>query len=184
MKVEQDKVVSLSYRLETDGDLVEEVTKDKPMQFVYGEGFLLPKFEEQIANMSVGDKFEFVLQPAEAYGEIEKAAIIELPKNVFEIDGNFDDQLIQVGRNIPMQDQEGNRLYGIVEEIGDSSIRMNFNHPLAGNVLHFAGEIVAIREMTPDDLMGKCSSCGCHSSEDCDCDCEDDECDCDCNCDN
>jgi FKBP-type peptidyl-prolyl cis-trans isomerase SlyD len=180
MKVEQNKVVSLSYRLETGGDVIEVVTKDKPMQFVYGDGFLLPKFEEQIANMNIGDKFDFVLQAAEAYGEIDKDAILELPKNIFEIDGKFDDQYIKVGRNIPMQDQEGNRLYGTVEEIGGSTVLMNFNHPLAGSVLHFEGEIVGIREMTPEDLTG---NCGCHNSDcncDCDCDCEDDNCDCGC----
>jgi FKBP-type peptidyl-prolyl cis-trans isomerase SlyD len=178
MKVEQNKVVSLSYRLETNGDVVEVVTNEKPMQFIFGVGYLLPKFEEQIENMVVGDNFDFILQADEAYGEIDEQAIFDLPKNVFEIEGKFDDQYIQVGKNIPMQDQEGNRMYGTVEEIGDSTVTMNFNHPLAGSVLHFAGQVVDIREATPEDLSGSCCSCGCHD-DDCDC-CEEDGCDCDC----
>jgi FKBP-type peptidyl-prolyl cis-trans isomerase SlyD len=173
MKVEQNKVVSLSYRLETNGDVVEEVTKDKPMQFIYGVGYLLPKFEEQIENMVAGDSFDFILQADEAYGEIDEQAIFDLPKNVFEIEGEFDDQYIQIGKRIPMQDQEGNRMYGTVEEIGDDTVSMNFNHPLAGSSLHFVGEVVDIREVTPEDLSGSCGcGCGCNN-DDCECDAED-----------
>ncbi|MDR1584433.1 MAG: FKBP-type peptidyl-prolyl cis-trans isomerase [Prevotellaceae bacterium] len=167
MKVEQNKVVSLSYKLEANGDVIEVITKEKPMQFMYGIGYLLPKFEKQIANMSTGDKFDFILQAAEAYGEIDEQAIMELPKNAFEINGKFDDQYIKVGESIPMQDQDGNRLYGIIEKIENDLVTMNFNHPLAGNTLHFTGEIVDVRDTTPEDL-----------SENCGCGCEDNCCDC------
>jgi FKBP-type peptidyl-prolyl cis-trans isomerase SlyD len=180
MKVEQNKVVSLSYRLEADGNEIEVVTREKPMQFMYGVGYLLPKFEKQIADMSTGDKFDFVLQASEAYGEIDEQAIIELPKNIFEIDGQFDEQFVQTGKSIPMQDQEGNRLYGVVESVGNTTVIMNFNHPLAGNSLHFAGEIVNVREATPEDLSG---SCGCGCDCECDDDCCSDEGGCYCGCD-
>jgi FKBP-type peptidyl-prolyl cis-trans isomerase SlyD len=180
MKVEQNKVVSLSYRLEADGNEIEVVTKEKPMQFMYGVGYLLPKFEKQIENMSAGDKFDFVLQAGEAYGEIDEQAIMELPKNIFEIDGKFDEQFVQIGKNIPMQDQDGNRLYGIVESIDNAAVTMNFNHPLAGCVLHFAGEIENVREASPEDLSG---SCGCGCGCECDDDCCDDEDGCCCGCD-
>jgi FKBP-type peptidyl-prolyl cis-trans isomerase SlyD len=182
MKVEQNKVVSLSYRLEADGNEVEVVTKEQPMQFMYGVGYLLPTFEKQIADMSVGDKFDFVLQAADAYGEIDEEAIMELPRNVFEIDGKFDEQFVQVGRSIPMQDQEGNRLYGTVENVGNTTVTMNFNHPLAGNTLHFAGEIVDVREATPEDLAGSCG-CGCDCNDCHDDCCEDEDSGCGCGCD-
>jgi FKBP-type peptidyl-prolyl cis-trans isomerase SlyD len=179
MKVEQNKVISLSYKLEADGNVIEVVTKEKPMQFMYGVGYLLPKFEEQIANKRTGDKFDFVLQVGEAYGEIDEQAIILLPKSAFEIDGNFDEQFIQVGKNLPMQDQDGNRLYGTVENIEENTVTMNFNHPLAGNTLHFVGEIVDIREATPEDLSGHCGcSCGCDSCGEDNC-CDEDDCCCD-----
>ncbi|MDR2651909.1 MAG: FKBP-type peptidyl-prolyl cis-trans isomerase [Prevotellaceae bacterium] len=170
MKVEQNKVVSLSYKLEANGDVIEVVTKEEPMQFMYGIGYLLPKFENQIANLGIGDKFDFILQANEAYGEIDEQAILELPKNVFEIDGKFDEKYIKIGESIPMQDQEGNRLYGVVEKVNDASVIMNFNHPLAGRTLHFAGEIVDVRDATPEDLSGSCGcSCGCDCNDDCDC---------------
>jgi len=179
MKIEQNKVVSLSYKLEADGKEIEVVTNEKPMQFMYGVGYLLPAFETKIKDMNVGDKFDFTLQAADAYGEIYEDAIIELSKDVFEVEGEFDDQYVKVGENIPMQDQEGNRLYGVVEEITATTVTMNFNHPLAGNTLHFAGEIVDVREATPEDLAGGCN-CGCDCDYD-DCDCESDDCGCGCN---
>ncbi|MDR0726210.1 MAG: peptidylprolyl isomerase [Prevotellaceae bacterium] len=184
MKVEQNKVVSLSYNLEADGNVIEVVTKEKPMQFMYGAGYLLPNFEYQIANMNMGDKFDFVLQADEAYGEIDEQAIITLPKSSFEIDGDFDEQFVQVGKSLPMQDQEGNRMYGTVENIDDNTVTMNFNHPLAGSALHFSGEIVDIREATPEDLAGHCGNgcnCGCDCYDEdsgCDC-CDEDGCECD-----
>jgi FKBP-type peptidyl-prolyl cis-trans isomerase SlyD len=176
MKVEQNKVVSLSYTLEADGNVKEVVTKEQPAQFMYGVGYLLPKFEEQIMNMIAGDKFDFTLQAADAYGEFDEQAILDIPKDIFKIDGKFDDQYINVGNSIPMQDQEGNRLYGTVWKIGDDTVTMNFNHPLAGNTLHFTGEIVNVREATPEDLSGSCSCCGCDD----DCECEDNDCGCGC----
>jgi FKBP-type peptidyl-prolyl cis-trans isomerase SlyD len=178
MKIEQNRVVSLSYRLEANGNEIEVVAKENPMQFMYGAGYLLPTFEDKIANMSVGDKFDFILQAVDAYGEINEDAIMEIPKNAFEVEGKFDDEYIVIGANIPMQDQEGNRLYGIVEKIEDYAVTMNFNHPLAGNELHFTGEIVDIREATPEDLLGNCS-CDCCSQDDCCDNCYDDDCSCD-----
>ncbi|MDR2424316.1 MAG: FKBP-type peptidyl-prolyl cis-trans isomerase [Prevotellaceae bacterium] len=179
MKIEQNKVVSLSYKLETEGDVIETVTKEKPMQFMYGVGYLLPKFEENIQNMSTGDKFDFTLQAADAYGEWDDDAVFDLPKTVFEIDGKFDSSHVKIGENIPMQDNQGNRMYGTVEAIGDNSVTMNFNHPLAGNSLHFCGEVVDVRDATPEDLSSSCG-CGCSCDDDCDCgcDCNDENCCC------
>ena len=84
MKIQTNKVVSLSYTLTVDGDVIETVTAEKPMQFIYGTGYLLPKFEENIKEKSVGDLFDFVLAAADAYGEINEDAIIELPKHIFD----------------------------------------------------------------------------------------------------
>jgi len=180
MKIEQNKVVALSYKLEADGDVIEVVTSEKPMEFLYGVGYLLPKFEDQIKDMKIGDTFDFVLSPTEAYGEIEEDAIIDMSKSVFEVDGKFDDEYIQVGQSVPMQDEEGGRLYGVVEEITDTTVKMNFNHPLAGSALHFSGAVVAVREATPEDLAGGCS-CGCECDSDCECD-EEENCGCGCGC--
>ena len=73
MKISENKFVSLAYTLTVDGQVADQATADRPLEFVYGVGMLLPKFEEFIAGKEVGDKFEFVLTPAEGYGEIKYA---------------------------------------------------------------------------------------------------------------
>lgn len=182
MKIEQNRIVALSYTLKSDGDVIETVTTDKPMEFMYGIGYLLPKFEEHLQEKAVGDSFDFILKAADAYGEFDESAVVELPKDIFQVDGEFDEEMVQVGNQIPMQDSDGNRLQGIVEAIDDTTVTMNFNHPLAGSDLHFTGAVVSVREATPEDLAGGscgcgCSSGGCSSSNE-GCGCDDDGCGC------
>ncbi|PKP42107.1 MAG: peptidylprolyl isomerase [Bacteroidetes bacterium HGW-Bacteroidetes-10] len=178
MKIGTNKVVSLSYTLVVDGDVMETVTADKPMDFIFGTGYLLPKFEENILNKEVGDSFEFVLSPSEGYGEMNSDAVIELPKDMFMIDGKIEDGLLTVGNVLPMQDSDGNRLQGTIDEVKDDVVVMNFNHPLAGAELNFKGTVVAVREATSQELTGglygekmeessSCSSGGCSGCSGC-----------------
>jgi len=178
MKIGTNKVVSLSYTLVVDGDVMETVNADKPMDFIFGTGYLLPKFEENILNKEVGDSFEFVLSPSEGYGEMNSDAIIELPKDMFMIDGKIEDGLLTVGNVLPMQDSDGNRLQGTIDEVKDDVVVMNFNHPLAGAELNFKGTVVAVREATQQEIVGglygeklesssSCSSSGCSGCSGC-----------------
>lgn len=178
MKIGTNKVVSLSYTLVVDGDVMETVKADKPMDFIFGTGYLLPKFEENILNKEVGDSFEFVLSPSEGYGEMNSDAIIELPKDMFMIDGKIEDGLLTVGNVLPMQDADGNRLQGTIDEVKDDVVVMNFNHPLAGAELNFKGTVVAVREATQQEIVGglygeklesssSCSSSGCSGCSGC-----------------
>ena len=128
MNVETNKVISLSYELKVDGEVIETVKAEKPMQFIFGAGYLLPKFEAQIAGKSIGDTFDFMLNAADAYGEVDKNAVIEVPKHVFEIEGKIEDGLLTVGNVLPMSDSEGNRLNGTIEEVRDDVVVMDFNH--------------------------------------------------------
>lgn len=172
MKIGTNKVVALSYTLVVDGDVMETVKADKPMEFIFGTGYLLPKFEENVINKEVGDNFDFMLTAKEGYGEENPDAIVELPKNLFMIDGKLEEGLLTVGNVLPMQDSDGNRLQGTIDEIKDEVVVMNFNHPLAGADLHFTGSVVSVREATEHELThglfgeksscssGGCSSCG------------------------
>lgn len=185
MIIEKDKVVSVSYELKlasNNSELVEKVNNDRPLQFLLGHGNLLPKFEQNLTGLKTGDSFDFVLSSEEAYGVVSQDAIVDLPKTVFMVDGEIDDNLLTVGNIIPMMDQGGNRFNGKVLEVGNETIKMDFNHPLAGESLHFKGEVVDVREATSEELAhghihqsGGCGS-GCNSS-----DCSDSSCGCGCN---
>ncbi len=154
MVIEEKKVVSITYKLKEDnaeGDVVQEVKSDQPFVFLFGVGQLLPKFEENLQGKKVGDNFEFGVPSDDAYGPVEKEAIVDLPKDIFLVDGKLADFVI-VGNYVPMQDNKGNQMQGMVLEIGDETIKIDFNHPMAGRDLHFTGEVLEVREATSDEL--------------------------------
>jgi len=155
MIIEENKVVSLTYELRVNndkGDIVEKVEEHAPLTFLFGRGNLLPDFEANINGLKEGDPFSFMLEPEKAYGLESEEAIVDLPKNIFEVDGKIDENLLKVGNTIPMQDNSGNRLNGTVMEIRDEEVKMDFNHPLAGDTLYFKGEVAGIRNATEEEI--------------------------------
>ena len=152
MIVEKNKVVSLSYKLKVNGETVENVGIDSPLVFLAGTGNLLPKFEQNLDGLKINDNFDFQLIAGEAYGPVNKEAIVDIPIKAFEVEGEIDRDLLKAGSQIPMLDQSGNRLNGSIIKFDDEFVTMDFNHPLAGNELHFNGTIVEIREATTDEI--------------------------------
>jgi FKBP-type peptidyl-prolyl cis-trans isomerase SlyD len=171
MIAEKDNVVSIVYELRAgseEGELVEALSEENPLTFLFGSGGLLPKFEENLNGLSSGDTFEFLLSSEDAYGPRTENAVVHVPKTVFEIDGKIDETLMQVGRTVPMMDAEGRRLNGKVISVGEEAVKMDFNHPMAGTDLHFRGQVTGIRNATEEELAhghvhrgeDGCASCG------------------------
>ncbi|MEG1649727.1 MAG: peptidylprolyl isomerase, partial [Rikenellaceae bacterium] len=166
MKVKENQFVSLSYTLTVDGNVVEKVTADKPLDFIFGTGGLLPKFEENVAGLEKGGKFAFTLTPEESYGEYINDAIVPLPKDIFKVDGEINEEMLAVGNMLPMMDNDGNRLMGFVKSVEGETVTMDFNHPMAGKILNFEGEVVGVREATDAEKASMLASeagegCGC-----------------------
>ena len=155
MTISNEKVVTLVYQLKVDnseGDVVETVKEDKPFVFLYGAGLMLPKFEENLSGLKAGDKFEFTLKAEDAYGLATEDAVMDLPKNLFEVEGKIEDGLLEEGNVIPMQNNEGQKFNGVVVEVKDESVIKDFNHPLAGDDLFFTGHIMEVREATKEEV--------------------------------
>ncbi|MDR2814034.1 MAG: peptidylprolyl isomerase [Prevotellaceae bacterium] len=186
MQISKNKVVSLSYQLTVDGDVVDKATPQKPLSFIFGKGMLLPKFEANIESKRAGDAFKFTLTPDEGYGEVDENGINEFPLDAFMVDGQLEEGLLTEGAVIPMQDDAGNVFNATVLEVRENSVELDFNHPLAGMELNFEGSIVEVRDATEKELakgIGGCSCCDGDDDSCCDdgCDCgEDDECSCEC----
>jgi len=155
MKIDQNKVVSLSYELRTDGfdsELVEKTREDQPLEFIYGLGMMIPKFEENLKGKEKGDEFQFEIEASEAYGLSNPENIIELPKATFERDGSIEEGLLVKDNIIAMQDNQGNKFNGRVDKIGDDTVTMDFNHPMADKNLYFKGKILDVRDATSEEL--------------------------------
>jgi FKBP-type peptidyl-prolyl cis-trans isomerase SlyD len=173
MKIEKNKFVSLIYELREGnqaGKVIEVLDENKPLTFLFGSGRLLPVFEENINSLKNGDHFSFTLNPAMAYGEKREDLIINVPIDVFKTDGKINEDICRIGNEVPMMDTEGNPLNGIINEITDTYVRMDFNHPMAGLDLFFSGKIVGVRDALEHELSASLNSCsGCSSREHSDC---------------
>jgi FKBP-type peptidyl-prolyl cis-trans isomerase SlyD len=155
MQITKNTVVSLSYVLKRDdanGEIIEETRAGDPLVFLYGNGQMLPKFEEHLSSLKTNDAFEFTLASSDAYGEMDQDAIIDLDKSIFEVDGKIDTEMLAIGNVIPMRDDQGHMMQGTVVSVGDDLVRMDFNHPMAGNVLHFTGKVIEVRTATAEEL--------------------------------
>lgn len=172
MKISDNKHVTVTYDLNVgEGDereLMEQATAQQPMEFIFGTNSMLEAFENQLNGLSQGDGFSFSLTPDEAYGEYDDAKVIELPKNIFEVDGKIDSEVLFEGNTLPMMDSAGNRLVGSVVSIGDEVVTMDFNHPLAGETMHFSGTVIGVRDASAEEIAALfssgCSGCG-HGEE-------------------
>ncbi|RIH65519.1 peptidylprolyl isomerase [Mariniphaga sediminis] len=164
MEISKHSMVTLTYDLHIEderGEVIERATEEKPLQFLFGAGLMLPKFESHLSGLKTGEDFSIRLAKTDAYGDVNQDAIVELPKHVFLVDGNFDDELISVGNTVPMMSSNGQRLNGLVLEINDETIKMDFNHPLAGEDLFFAGKVLEVREASDEELAQILSGGGC-----------------------
>lgn len=172
MSISANKYVACSYELYVGGDeertLMEEATPERPLEYIHGMGMMLPDFEKHLFGLNAGDTFDFVLTTEQAYGEPSEENIVELPKEVFSNDqGEFDAARVVVGNALPMYTPEGHTVTGIVLEIGEEIIRMDFNHPLAGETLHFIGKVIEEHEATNTEIekfFGSSDGCGCSCS--------------------
>lgn len=183
-----NRFVSISYSLYIDEDgekrLVEKTTDDKPFELITGFGIALDSFEHQVTPLEKGAVFDFSLTKDEAYGDYRDDLLMELGRDVFSINGHFDHEHVYQDAVIQMQNDEGNRFYGRVVEVGEEKVKIDLNHPLAGETLYFKGEVLENREATEDEINhlmkhltggcgGHCGDCegGCghdHSHECCD----------------
>lgn len=183
MNIAINKMIALSYVLRAEsaeGEIIEQTTPDNLLKFVYGVGAMIPKFEENLMGLKQGDPFEMLISAKDAYGEVDPEAVVDLPKEIFLLDGVFDEERFKAGEVVPMQSADGQRMNGTIMEVGESSLKMDFNHPLAGINLYFTGDILEVRDATEEELSPSCG-CGCGNCGSGDCEGGDGSSNCGCN---
>lgn len=155
MIIEQNKAVFVHYTLTestADGPLVETTDNSEPLAFIFGIGMMIPDFESNIAGKQAGEQFEFGIAAARAYGEYDDNMLVDIPKGVFEVEGKIEEGLLEIGNILPLMDQEGNHLQGMVAAVGDDTVKVDFNHPMAGVDLYFKGHVHNVREAEAAEL--------------------------------
>ena len=150
MKIEKNMVVGVNYQLEVDGAQLDASGSD-PLVYLHGHGMMIPGFEKKLEGLAEGDKYDFKVAAAEGYGEYNAEAVVPLEKTIFMVDGNMSTEVFE-GAQLRLSNQEGHPMVGVVTEIAEETVTMDFNHQLAGKELHFSGNIATLRAATEEEI--------------------------------
>jgi FKBP-type peptidyl-prolyl cis-trans isomerase SlyD len=159
MIINKNTVVSVNYKLTVSDnnfeseELIEETFSGEPFTFLNGSGGLLEEFESNLNGLTSGSKFDFKIKSENGYGHSSQENIVRIPLNAFVPEGEeLDTDMVAAGNYLPMVDDQGNHMQGLVVEVSEEFVVMDFNHPLAGKDLHFQGEVVDVREASAEEV--------------------------------
>ena len=105
-----------------------------------------------MADKQAGDAFSFGIKAADAYGEYNADAAEEIPKAAFNLEGIVAADIFVEGEILPLEDQDGNQMQGIITQVNEETIVVDFNHPMAGVDLFFTGHIQGVRAATEIEI--------------------------------
>ncbi len=123
----------------TDGTTFDSSSGREPLQFEVGSGQVIKGFEDGVAGMNVGDKKTIQIPVEDAYGPKDENMLVEFPKSNFP-----EDLKPEVGMQLNMTNGGGQVIPVTIVEIGEESVMLDANHPLAGQDLIFDIELVEI----------------------------------------
>lgn len=162
MIIDKNTVATLVYSIHlhnANGEIIEDA-QSEPKELLFGFDKMISGFESNLTGMSAGKDFSFTLTSEESFGERRNDMLVSVPKSAFMVNGSLREDLIFLGNEISMMDNHGQPLKGKVTEIMNENIRMDFNHPLAGEGLYVVGKVLNVRVMTAEDLEPKSGGCG------------------------
>ena len=122
-----------------DGTQFDSSAGRDPLEFTLGSGQVIPGFDKAVEGMAVGDEKTVNIQPEDAYGPRNDQMVQEVPKNALP-----DDLEPEAGMGLQARGQDGQVLNLTVISVGDDSITVDGNHPLAGQNLNFDIQLVEI----------------------------------------
>ncbi|MCR5536852.1 MAG: peptidylprolyl isomerase [Succinivibrio sp.] len=145
MKISRNTVVSLSFTVtDLEGQVLDRTKPGEPMVALIGYDNLIEGLEKALDGHEKGDEFSVVVNPSEAYGEVNESLIQEVDKSMF---GDF---ALEVGQVFEAESTHG-PVPVIVKEIKDNTVIVDANHPFAGKALNFLVVIDDVREATEEE---------------------------------
>jgi len=147
MKIGKDKVVSIHYTLTgQDGGILDSSPEGAPLSFIQGSGQIIPGLERALEGKGTGDHLAVTLPPEEAYGPRSQELVRALPRSLFA-----DLEAIEVGGQFIADTGQGEMLLTIAA-IGEETVTVDGNHPLAGATLHFTVDVAEVRDATGEEI--------------------------------
>ena len=127
-----------------DGSEVDTNFGGDPVDFVIGDGSLLPGFERLIFGMAGGERQMFTVSPENAFGQPNDNNLQYLPRDQFD-----DDVELEIGLVFSFADAAGGELPGMIISFDEEEVTVDFNHPLAGRTILFD---VLVHRVEPAEL--------------------------------
>lgn len=147
--IANNHVVEFNYTLkDNEGNVIDQSPAGQPLAYLHGHQNIIPGLESQLAGKTVGDKFTATINPADAYGEFDDAAVQEVPRDNFQGVDN-----IQPGMQFQSQTDDGQVMLVTVRDVQDDMVIVDANHPLAGKTLHFDVEVTNVRDASAEELQ-------------------------------
>ena len=145
--VQDGLVVSMEYTLSVDGEVLDSSKDAGPLQFLAGYDNIVPGLEREMVGMKIGESKDVLVLPEDGYGEFDEEAFMEVPRSEFPTDMELEE-----GLELNVTDEDGQHQLAFVESFNDKTVRLDFNHPLAGAELRFNVKVIALRDPTKEEL--------------------------------
>jgi FKBP-type peptidyl-prolyl cis-trans isomerase SlyD len=146
-KVKANKVVSLAYILrDDDGDIIDQSADGNPLLYLHGAMNIVPGLEEQLEGVGPGETIKATVPPEKGYGpRIGEAQ--EVPRHLFPADAQ-----LAAGMQVLAHDDQGRQIPFFITGVGEDTVTVDPNHPLAGETLHFEVTVEELRDATDEEI--------------------------------
>jgi FKBP-type peptidyl-prolyl cis-trans isomerase SlyD len=142
-QIREGSQVALEYTLSDENGAVIESNKGKqPLNYIHGKSQIIPGLEKELSGMKVGEEKKIQVKPEEGYGPVNPEAFQEISKD------KLPPEALKVGTMLMAQGSQGQGVPVRVHEIKDTTVIMDFNHPMAGKTLSFDVKVAEIK--TPE----------------------------------
>lgn len=140
-------VVSMHYELTNSaGEVLDSSAGNDPLTYLHGAQNIIPGLENELTGHTTGDQLNVVVQPEEGYGIHQPALVQQVPRNAFPNPNE-----LETGMRFSADSADGN-ISVVITELSDETVTVDGNHPLAGEVLHFAVNITDVRAASEEEI--------------------------------
>ena len=147
MQIKENSVVSFHYTLTgKDGQVIDSSEGNQPLTYLHGVGQIVPGLENALLGKLAGEKLDVEVSAEEGYGEHQEYMVQQVPREAFQ---GVDD--IEPGMQFQAQTPQG-AMTVTVTAADETTVTVDGNHPLAGQPLFFAVEIVSVRDASEEEI--------------------------------
>ena len=146
--IKKNSGVRLGYSLKNaQGQELDHAKSDKPFSYLHGGGQIVPGLENALEGLAVGDKKEVTVSPEQGYGKVVPALAMNVERSNFPKESD-----IKSGMQFMGELGDGKQIVFTVKGVEGHQVSIDGNHPLAGETLNFAVEVVGVREATEEEI--------------------------------